>query len=94
MHKELRYEFVEPSVLIVSSSVLDYAPKISTRIENSYIQVNFSAACLGGLQPGSNTSLAINWAPPQVGQGSIVAQVRIPPEIGWVPSLKSGRYVP
>jgi len=45
MHKELKNEFVEHSTLIFLSSVLDYAPKISTRTEISSIKVHFSAAC-------------------------------------------------
>ena len=43
MHKEPKNEFVEHSTLIFSSSVLDYAPKISTHIEISSIKVHFSA---------------------------------------------------
>jgi|GEM_PF-5518002 len=45
MHKELKNEFVEHSKLIFSSSVFDNTPKISTRIEISFIKVHFSAPC-------------------------------------------------
>jgi len=45
MHKELKNEFVEHSTLIFSSSMLGYAPKISARIEISFIKVYFSAPC-------------------------------------------------
>ena len=45
MHKELKNKSVEHSALIFSSSVLDHAPKFSTRSEISSIKVHFSAPC-------------------------------------------------
>jgi hypothetical protein len=56
MQPELKNEFVEHSALIISSSVLDRAPKLSPRSQNPFVQCIFQQPASSFYTPIDNGS--------------------------------------
>jgi hypothetical protein len=59
MEQDLKNEFVEHSTHIISSSALDYAPKVSPRCKKSFVTVHFSAEPHVSVRPFSTLHIFI-----------------------------------